>query len=196
MLTPHKHPPQKYTKTTPRYVCYLAFQLHTHHNLFQGDDGDEEEPVLSLPAALLMLAGITALVAFCSELLTGSIEAFSAQTGLGQAFVGMIVLPIAGNACEHITAVLVAMKNKMDLALGVAVGSSIQIATFALPFIVLVGWATGHAFSLDFDPFIVLVLVISVIHANFVLNDARSHWLMGVQLIATYVLIAIVMFYK
>ena len=91
---------------------------------------------------------------------------------------------------------LVAMKNKMDLALGVAVGSSIQIATFALPFVVLVGWATGHAFSLDFDPFIVLVLVISVIHANFVLNDARSHWLMGVQLIATYVLISIVMFYK
>ena len=100
------HPPTHNARAPPpppppphslRYVCYLAFQLHTHHSLFQGeDDGEAEEPVLSLPAALLMLAGVTALVAACSELLTGSIEEFSAQTGLGQAFVGMIVLPIAG----------------------------------------------------------------------------------------------------
>jgi Ca2+:H+ antiporter len=102
------------------------------------------------------------------------------------------VLPIAGNACEHITAVVVAVKNKMDLSLGVAVGSSIQIAVFAIPFVVLAGWVLGKPFSLDFDPFAVLVLMLSVIHANFVTSDARSHWLSGVVLVAAYVVIAVV----
>jgi Ca2+:H+ antiporter len=106
------------------------------------------------------------------------------------------VLPIAGNACEHITAVVVATKNKMDLSLGVAVGSSIQIAIFAIPTAVVVGWATGHDFSLDFDPFATLALTVSVIHANFVTSDARSHWLMGIALISNYVMIALVFLYK
>jgi Ca2+:H+ antiporter len=88
------------------------------------------------------------------------------------------------------------MKNKMDLSLGVAVGSSIQIALFAMPFVVLVGWATGHAFSLDFDLFSVLALVISVLHANLVTAGAQSHWLLGVELVSTYVLISVVFLYR
>eukprot|EP00775_Hariotina_reticulata_P012174 gene12173-12311_t len=174
------------------YCCYLAFQLRTHHNLFKGDSDSEETPVMTLPAAILMLTAITVLVAICSEYLCSSIEEFSQKSGLSQAFLGMVVLPIAGNACEHITAVVVAVKNKMDLSLGVAVGSSIQIAVFAIPFVVLVGWAIGRPFSLDFDPFAVLVLMLSVIHANFVTSDARSHWLSGVVLVAAYVVIAVV----
>lgn len=106
------------------------------------------------------------------------------------------VLPIAGNACEHITAVVVALKDKMDLSLGVAVGSSIQIAIFVLPVVVVVGWASGHAFSLDFDAFAVMALTISVIHANFATSDARSHWLIGVALMSNYLLIALVYVYK
>jgi Ca2+:H+ antiporter len=85
---------------------------------------------------------------------------------------------------------------QMDLSLGVAVGSSIQIAIFAIPFAVLYAWATGRPFSLDFDPFAVMALTISVIHANFVTSDAQSHWLMGIQLIATYVLIALTFLYR
>eukprot|EP00878_Enallax_costatus_P033613 GHUV01037148.1.p1 GENE.GHUV01037148.1~~GHUV01037148.1.p1 ORF type:complete len:357 (+),score=74.62 GHUV01037148.1:890-1960(+) len=177
------------------YLSYLSFQLHTHHDLFKGDDGDEE-PVMSFPGALVVLAGITVTVAVCSEYLCSSIEEFSSKTGLSQAFLGIIVLPIAGNACEHITAVVVAMKNKMDLSLGVAVGSSIQIAVFAIPFVVIVGWITGHDFTLDFDPFATLALTVSVIHANFVTSDALSHWLMGVALITNYAIIALVFLYK
>jgi Ca2+:H+ antiporter len=97
---------------------------------------------------------------------------------------------------SHATAVVVAMKNKMDLSLGVAVGSSIQIAIFAIPFVVIVGWITGHDFTLDFDPFATLALTVSVIHANFVTSDALSHWLMGVALITNYAIIALVFLYK
>lgn len=86
------------------------------------------------------------------------------------------------------------MKNKMDLALGVAVGSSIQISLLALPLCVVVGWVTGHPFGLDLDPFSALALTASVIHCNFITSDATSHWLMGVQLIAVYIILAITYF--
>lgn len=185
------------------YACYLVFQLATHKELFdEGDDGeeggdeDEEEPQLSLTASLGILTTITVLVAFASEFLTGSIQEVSSSTGLGEAFLGMIVLPVAGNACEHITAVIVSMKNKMDLALGVAMGSSLQIALFALPLCVVVGWATGHAFSLELDPFMALVLTVSVIHASIITNDANSHWLQGVQLLAVYIIIGVSYVYQ
>lgn len=177
------------------YVCYLAFQLYSHNDLFQSED-EEEEPTLTLVTSVVLLSLITAAVAMCSEFLTGAIEDFSTKTGLSQAFLGIIILPIAGNACEHLVAVMVAMKNKMDLALGVAVGSSIQIAMFAIPFAVVYGWATGKPFSLDFDPFATLALTVSVIHCNQVTSGSSSHWLMGAQLIAVYVLIAIAFLYR
>jgi Ca2+:H+ antiporter len=128
--------------------------------------------------------------------LTASIEEFTRVTGLSQQFVGIIILPIAGNACEHITAVIVALKNKMNLSMGVAVGSSIQISIFAIPFVVIVGWVTGHPFSLDFDPFSALVLTLSVLHVNFTTAAASSHWLLGAQLIAVYVLVAVVYLFR
>ena len=124
--------------------------------------------------------------------LTGAIEAVSAKSGLNQMFLGLIVLPIAGNACEHITAVFVAMKDKMDLAIGVALGSSIQIAIFVIPFMVTVAWILHLPFYLTyFEPFITTMLSLSVIHAFFVSSDGNSNWLLGVLLIATYVLIAL-----
>ena len=102
---------------------------------------------------------------------------------------------MAGNATEHITAVVVAYKNKMDLSLGVAVGSSIQIAVFVVPVVVLIGAATGHEFLLTFGMFEVVAITISVIHANFAIADGSSHWLMGVQLISTYVLVSMGFFF-
>jgi Ca2+:H+ antiporter len=111
-----------------RYVMYLIFQLKTHHSVFAGEGEDEgEQPALSLLAALGCLTVITIIVAICSEFLTGALEEVSKSTGLGEMFLGLIVLPIAGNAAEHITAVFVAVKDKMDLAIGVALGSSIQV---------------------------------------------------------------------
>ena len=123
--------------------------------------------------------------------LTGAIEAVSAKSGLNQTFLGLIVLPIAGNACEHITAVFVAMKDKMDLAIGVALGSSIQIAIFVIPFMVIVAWCMGLPFYLDFEPFATMVLTLAVIHTFFVSSDGNSNWLLGVLLVATYILIGL-----
>ncbi|DBB15303.1 TPA: hypothetical protein ACH3X3_003560 [Trebouxia sp. C0006] len=174
------------------YVAYLFFQLKTHRTMFnETDEEDEEEPVMSLTAAVIGLSGVTVVVAISAEFLTDAISDVSTKSGLSEAFLGLIILPIAGNACEHITAVLVAYKNKMDLAIGVALGSSIQIAIFVLPVLVLIGWAIGKEFSLDLDPFLILILTLSVIHAHFVSSDGQSNWMMGLQLIGTYVLIAL-----
>ncbi|KAG2439186.1 hypothetical protein HXX76_004550 [Chlamydomonas incerta] len=177
------------------YACYLTFQLKTHSHLFKGED-DDAVPMMTLGTSIGALTIITAIVAVCSEFLTDSIEEVSANTGISETFIGLIVLPIAGNACEHLTACIVAMRNKMDLSMGVAVGSSIQIALFAIPFNVVVGWVSGHNFSLDFSPFSAMVLAVCVIHANFVTADATSHWLLGVQLIALYCVIAVAYFYR
>lgn len=172
------------------YLCYLFFQLKTHADEL-AEGGGEEAPALSLFGALAMLTAITLVVATNSEFLTGAIEAVSKESGLNQTFLGLIILPIAGNACEHITAVFVAMKDKMDLAIGVALGSSIQIAIFVIPFMVIVAWILGLPFYLDFEPFATMVLTLAVIHAFFVSSDGNSNWLLGVLLVATYTLVAL-----
>ena len=188
------------------YCAYLYFQLSSHAYLFSGEceggdeeeqqgepsvAGDNEEPSLSLVGAISAMALITFVVAICSEFIGDSIEAVSERAHMSKAFIGVIVLPIASNACEHITAVLVAMRNKMDLALAVAVGSSIQIAIFVIPFIVVVAWCIGSSFDMTFDPFSCTVLTLSVILTTFVTSDGRSHWLTGVMLIVTYTLIGV-----
>ncbi|GLC76427.1 hypothetical protein PLESTF_001779400 [Pleodorina starrii] len=204
------------------YGCYLAFQLGTHVDLFQdegnggnngaggsgsggnGEEGEEaaagshgaDDPVLSLFTSATLLTAITLTVAVSSEFLTSSLEQFSKRSGLGEAFLGTIVLPIAGNACEHLTAVVVATKNKMDLSMGVAIGSSIQVALFAVPLAVVVAWVSGLPFSLSFDPFSAVALMLSVAQVNFVTAGATSHWLLGVQLIALFVLLSLAYYFK
>lgn len=183
------------------YLVYLYFQLASHSDIinekYKDDDADEEDedeevPSLSVSGGFGLLFLITVVVAFMSEFLTGSIEKVSEQVPwLNQGFLGMIVLPIAGNACEHITAVLVAMKNKMDLSIGVAVGSSVQIALFVIPFMVLVGWGMDKPFTLEFDLFAVIMLTLSVILASFVTYDGSSNYLLGVQLICVYLLLTV-----
>lgn len=173
------------------YGCYLFFQLKTHSDAFAGESNDET-PALSLIGAISFLGVITCIVAICSEFLTGAIEEVSEHWKINQAFLGLIVLPIAGNACEHITAVFVAVKDKMDLAIGVALGSSIQIALFVIPVTVVAGWVMGNDFTLEFDSFSVLMLTMSVILAYFVSSDGSSNWILGLQLVATYFLIGLV----
>ncbi|GIL67103.1 hypothetical protein Vafri_20554 [Volvox africanus] len=187
------------------YACYLGFQLYTHTELFEespeespggGLSAEPQEPMMTLLTSLTLLTVITLAVAAASEYLTSSLTEFSQSSGLGEAFLGTIVLPIAGNACEHMTAVIVATKNKMDLSMGVAVGSSIQVALFAVPFAVVVGWCTGHPFTLKFDPFSAMALMLSVAQSNFVTAGATSHWLLGVQLIALYALLSLAYYFK
>ena len=158
-------------------------------------DDEEIEPVLSLSGAIIGLSAVTLAVAACSEYRTGSIEAVTTSMHVNKSFLGIILLPIAGNAAEHFTAVFLAMRNKMDAAISIAVGSSIQIAVFVLPVTVLAGWAIGVPFTLSFDPFAVIIMTMSVILAYFVMADGRSNWFLGLQLLGTYVFVSCVFFF-
>ena len=214
------------------YCKLLYFQLSTHVHLFTADDGDEDGgPVVALIPfswALLGMVILTCMVTILSEWLVGSIDGFCVQFGLSHAFVGVIVLPVVGNAVEHISAVTVAMKNKMDLALGgefyfvciylhslhlsvlsngnfcvsllciltVALGSSVQIALFVLPMVVVIGWITGNDMTLRFPPMQVYLYLLSTFIVSLVLSNQRSNWLEGSMLIFTYIIIAIGIYHE
>lgn len=156
---------------------------------------EEHAPEMSRTAAIVMLLISTALVAVCADFLSDAIEPMVETTGVSQAFIGLIILPIVGNAAEHVTAVTVAVKNKMDLAIGIAVGSSIQIAIFVTPFIVLLGWIMGKSMSLYFNIFETVALFVTAFVVNFLVLDGRSNYLEGSLLIAAYVIIALSSFF-
>eukprot|EP00573_Skeletonema_grethae_P002311 CAMPEP_0201687416 /NCGR_PEP_ID=MMETSP0578-20130828/1492_1 /ASSEMBLY_ACC=CAM_ASM_000663 /TAXON_ID=267565 /ORGANISM="Skeletonema grethea, Strain CCMP 1804" /LENGTH=483 /DNA_ID=CAMNT_0048171573 /DNA_START=179 /DNA_END=1630 /DNA_ORIENTATION=- len=176
------------------YGLLLWFQLKTHVHLFQGDD--EELALIPFSWALTGLVVITAIVTILSEFLVASIDGFCEEFNLGRSFVGLIILPVVGNAVEHISAVSVAMKNKMDLALGVALGSSVQIALFVLPVTVVVGWVTGREMTMKFPQFEVALYLMSVIIVSMCLSNARSNWLEGSLLISLYALIAVGIYFE
>lgn len=156
------------------------------------DEEDEgEDPQLSFPVAVGTLVGSTVLIAFCAEFLVDSIDYVTSQGGISEEFLGLILLPIVGNAAEHATAVTVAIKDKMDLAIGVAVGSSMQVALFIIPLLVIIGWGMGmDDMDLSFDIFQVAVLFVSVLLVNYLIGDGKSHWLEGMLLMCLYVIIA------
>lgn len=155
----------------------------------------DPETHLSITSAIVMLLITTGLVALCAEFLVGSIDYLVTTSGVGQAFIGLIILPIVGNAAEHVTAVTVAYKNKMDLAINIALGSSIQIALFVTPLMVLLGWAIGAEMSLYFSLFETMSLFAAAFVVNYLMIDGRSNWLEGTLLIAAYVIIAISAFF-
>ncbi|CAO3616195.1 unnamed protein product [Cunninghamella echinulata] len=191
------------------YISYLWFQLKTHQHLFleeaylverrptqhaiepeneveqqhnddqEGDEEEEEMPQLPFWMAILLLLIITALVAVCAEFLVDAIEEVVEQWHISETFVGLILLPIVGNAAEHVTAITVAMKNKMDLALGVAVGSSMQIALLVTPIMVIIGWGINVEMSLYFNIYETAVLFIAVVMVNYLIMDGKSNWLEG-----------------
>jgi len=187
------------------YFLFLVFQLRTHSDLFVdenegelgGEDGGasregtEPEPELSMVSSTLLLALVTLVVAACSECLVDSIEDVSENYGLPKAFIGVILLPIVGNAAEHATAVTCAMKGMMDLALGVAVGSSTQIALFVVPCSVLWGWAFNKEMTLNFRTFDTACQMLSVFLVSQVLQHGNTNWLHGIMLMTTYFLIAV-----
>ncbi|KAF9437385.1 hypothetical protein BGZ76_000920 [Entomortierella beljakovae] len=177
------------------YSLYLLFQLKTHTHLYATDKEDEEEPVLPLWLGILMLFVVTIIVAFCAEYLVGSIEGLSVTWNISPTFIGLILLPIVGNAAEHVTAVSVAMKNKMDLAIGVAIGSSMQIALFVTPLMVIIGWIIHQPMTLFFNTFETCVMFFSVLIVNYLIQDGESNWLEGAMLLSTYLIIAIAFFF-
>ncbi|KAI1826401.1 Calcium/proton exchanger [Xylaria intraflava] len=153
-----------------------------------------EEPTLHLYVALASLTICTVIISLCAEGLVSGIEPITSS--VSEEFIGLILIPIVGNACEHATAVTVAMKDKMDLAIGVAIGSSMQVALFLIPLLVIIGWGIGNdEMTLAFDTFQVVTLFVAVLLVNYLIGDGKSHWLEGVQLIALYVIIAVCAFY-
>ncbi|KIJ46077.1 hypothetical protein M422DRAFT_778583 [Sphaerobolus stellatus SS14] len=155
------------------------------------EEDDVEIPKLSVWFSLVLLVIITVFVAVTAEFLVDSIDGVTQGTALSQEWVGLILLPIVGNAAEHVTAVTVAVKDKLTLSLGVAVGSSIQIALFVIPFITILAWILGKPLTLLFDPFQSVVLFLSVITVNYCIADGKSNWLEGMILMCLYIIIGI-----
>ncbi|KAH0157708.1 hypothetical protein KCU67_g7805, partial [Aureobasidium melanogenum] len=159
------------------------------------EETDEEHNRMSRTAAVVLLLFSTALVAVCAEFMVDAIPAMIDATPVSQAFIGLIILPIVSNAAEHVTAVSVAAKNKMDLSIGVSVGSSIQIALFVTPLVVILGWIIGRDMSLYFTLFETISLFVTAFVVNFLVLDGRSNYLEGALLIAAYIIIAVSAFY-
>jgi len=162
----------------------------------QEEEEEDEAPEVSLTVAVAGLVISTLLVALCSEFLVDAIEGVANAWNLSELFIGLILLPIVGNAAEHMTAVTVAMKGKMDLALGVALGSSIQIGLCVIPAVTIAGWAAGQPLTLDFHPFETIVLVMAVLVVTCTLSDGNSTWLEGAMLLVSYIIIAVVYLYR
>ncbi len=181
------------------YGSYLAYTLVTHSALFIGSHAAEEEdhaPAWSVARASLVLGAATAVIAWMSEILVGAIQPTARSIGLSSAFIGVFVVAILGNAAEHATAISAAMKNRMDLSLSIAIGSSVQVAIFVAPVLMLVSLVLGPApMDLAFPTGLVLVVLLSVLITGQVANDGRSDWLKGVQLLAVYVVLGLTFFF-
>jgi len=181
------------------YVLYLFFQLKTHPEFFesQNEDAQDEQgsdmgPIFSAVA----LAITTLIIAVCSEGLVSSVNGMTKGSGLTKDFIGVVLLPIIGNAAEHVSAVSFALKNKMDLALGVALGSSSQIALLVVPFTVMWGWISGVDMDLNFGPMHTGVLLLTVLIVGSITSDGESNWLEGAMLIAAYIMIAVLYWFN
>jgi Ca2+:H+ antiporter len=178
------------------YVAGLFFSLKTHRELFNPDYGDEDSWGWSVRKSVLVLAVAGVLVGVMSEVLVGSIEEASHAVGLSEFFIGVIVVAIVGNAAEHWVAVLVAMKDKMDLSVNIAIGSSAQVALFVAPVLVLASFFIGpHPLALVFNGFELGAILLAVLIANYVTQDGESTWFEGVQLLAVYVVFGIAFYY-
>jgi Ca2+:H+ antiporter len=190
------------------YAIYLYFQLKSHAHLFvkdmneivqdveEGNEGEEdgeeaEEQQLNARAASIVLVIVTALVAVCADYLVGSIDHTVEKTGMSSTFIGLILIPIVGNAAEHVTAVVVAFKGKMDLAINVAIGSSLQISLFVTPFLVILGWIINVDMTLDFHIFETVAFFISGLVVTFLIQDGKSNYLEGCLCLGMYLILAL-----
>jgi Ca2+:H+ antiporter len=173
------------------YAASLWFSLRTHKRLLGGEPHPMAGPIWSVGKAVLVLALATTGVAVESEILVHATEAVTQSFGLSQLFLGLIVIPLIGNAAEHATAIVVARKGQMDLALQIAHGSSVQIALLVAPILVFAGVLMGQEMNLVFQPFEIAILSLATLVSTVVTLDGESNWFEGVQLLAVYGMIAI-----
>jgi Ca2+:H+ antiporter len=185
--------------TSAVYLCYLWFQLVTHKTMFDSNadahDGDREEeedaPEFTLAFSLWGLAIVSLLISYCSDVLVDTVDSAAQYFHLPHAFIGIILVPIIGNAAEHATAIIMASRNRMDVAVGVAMGSSIQIALFVMPLLVIAGWIVNVPLDMYFHPFPTALLFGCVLVTGQVVGDGKSNWLEGVMLVATYFMMGV-----
>jgi len=176
------------------YVASLFFALYTHKHLYIEEVG-KLEPNWSVKKSILVLVFTTIAVSFMSEVLVGTVEPIVAKFGWTELFVGVIFVAIIGNAAEHASAIVMAVKNRMDLSLQVSIGSATQIAMFVAPLLVLLSWAMGNPMNLVFNAFELIAIVLAVLIVNFVIEDGESNWLEGIQLLMAYGIIAVGFFF-
>jgi Ca2+:H+ antiporter len=184
------------------YGAMLVFSLVTHKQLFVGGEADltgdaavSHDAIWSVGKAVGVLLGATLTVAWMSEFLVGAVEAAQHSLGVTEVFVGVIIVAIVGNAAEHSTAVTMAMKNKMDLALGIAVGSSLQIALFVAPVLVFASYAFPHRLNLEFTLPEIAAVVMAAFVTDQIAGDGESNWLEGIQLLALYLILAVLFYF-
>ena len=180
------------------YALFLYYSLVTHKALFAGmrEDISAASDLWPMGKALGVLAAATCFIAWISEILVGAIEPSAKAFGLSNMFIGVFVVSILGNAAEHTTAITAALKNRMDLALSISIDSSIQVALFVAPVLVLVSLFIGpQPMDLAFPAGLTLTVLLSVIVTGQVAGDGRSDWLKGVQLLAAYLVFGLAFFF-
>jgi len=172
----------------------LVFTLVTHEHLFRTPEEDETAAWTRKRAVVVLLV-TTGAVALMSEFLVSSLEPALESLGLSELFVGLILIPVIGNAAEHSSAVMFALRNKVDVTLEIAIGSSTQIALFVAPVLVFISLAVGHPMDFVFSTFEVAAVALSTILVFMISSDGRSNWLEGAQLTGAYVIMAISFFF-
>lgn len=173
------------------YLLGLVFSLHTHKDVFNPVTHESEPPIWSRNFALAVLIASTALVGIVAEVLVGSVESVTATLGLTEIFMGVIIIAIIGNAAEHGAAVLMAWRNKMDLSVGIATISSVQIALFVTPVLVLASFAFGKPLTLAFEIFELVAIILSVAIVAVLAKDGETNWYEGVLLLLVYAIIGV-----
>ena len=181
------------------YVLSLVFAFRTHSHLYTGsvtEHPDRDTPIWSRRKSMAVLVASAAVIALMSELLVGSVEEAAETVGMNEVFIGVILVAIIGNAAEHSTAVLMALKNKVDLSINIAVGSSLQVALFVAPVLVFLSYVIGPSpMDLRFTTMEVVAIAVSVGIMAMMSEDGETHWMEGVQLLAVYVILAVAFFY-
>jgi Ca2+:H+ antiporter len=177
------------------YAFSLLFTLRTHRSLFGGEAHPMEGPVWPPGRAILILALATVGVAIESELLVHAATEAGESLGFSSVFLGLIIIPIIGNAAEHAAAVMVSRKGQIDLGLQIALGSSTQIALLVAPLLVFAGVLLGQDMNLVFRPFEVVALGLATVVTAIITLDGESHWFEGVQLLAVYAMVAVGAFF-
>lgn len=172
------------------YIAGLFFSFYTHKNLYTSEQEGDLLAKWSLKKAIIILVSTTVLIAIESEFLVGSVEPMTESFGISKIFVGIILIPIIGNAAEHSTVILMAMKNKMDVAVEIAIGSSLQIILFVTPVLIFLS-LLFKPMSIVFTTFELVALALAAFITNKIAEDGESNWLEGLLLIFVYVIIAI-----